>query len=204
MMSSKEVFQTPKAKAMYPFVTKPSTKFDPEGKYKITLVLDPKGNEEHRQFLRRLKQHLDDGATQLSKKLENMPWKKHLRAEDKSDTGLYEVTFKSSFPPRIFDAAGNKINGDLNVGNGSVVRVAYSWVPYEGFKGGVALYFQAIQIIELVEYAGGEAADYGFEQEEGWNVEARFNELSGQEGKPPEENWEPGEQSPIPEDEIPF
>jgi hypothetical protein len=177
-MSSKEVFQSPKAGCLFAFVTRPSTKFDTEGKYKVSLVLDPKGNEEHRKFLVQLKVLLADAAAAAKIPFKNLPWHKHLRQEDKSDTGLYEVTFKSQYAPKVFDAVGNKINGDLNVGNGSEVRIAYKWAPYEGFGGGITLYFQAIQIIKLVEYAGGEASDYGFAEEQGWNVEERFKEVS--------------------------
>jgi hypothetical protein len=209
-MSAKEVFQTPKAIAMYPFVTKPNTKFDAEGQYKITLVLDLKNNEEHRQFLRTCKGYVEETANLLKKKIEKMPWRKHLRREDKSDTGMYEVTFKSGYAPRVFDAAGNKINGDLNVGNGSVVKVAYAWAPYEGFGGGVVLYFQALQILELVEYAGGEASDYGFTPTDGFNVEQRFEQATSPQPEDdfaapkagvvygPEQQAPPDDDSPIP------
>jgi hypothetical protein len=201
-MSSKEVYVSPKAEAMYPFVTKPSTKFDPDGTYKITLILDPK-SEEHLGLLRCLKAHLEDAQKELKiEKAKNLPWRRHLRTEDKSDTGKFEVTFKSQFPPRVFDAVGNKVTGDLNVGNGSVVKVAYKWAPYAGFGGGVALYFQAIQIIELVEYAGGEASDYGFEPEQnGFNVEDKFAAAAGA-GEPAPSDAQAASQTP--DDEIPF
>ena len=175
-MTEKQLYLTPMASAMYPFLTKPSTQFDKEGVYKITLLFDP-SQREHKAFLTCLRGHLEEGQKALSEKVKNLPWRKHLRREDKSDTGLYEVSFKSGYAPRIFDAAGNKVTGDLNVGNESIVKVAYKFAPYKGFGGGIAMYLQAVQVIELVEWSGGEASDYGFAQESGdFNVEKRFAE----------------------------
>ncbi len=200
-MAEKELFLTPKARAMYPFLTKPSTKFDKDGVYKVTLLFDPKVEVE-KAFLAQLRGQLTEAEKTLkNKNAAQVPWRKHLRLEDKSETGLFEVTFKSNFPPRLFDAVGNKITGELNVGNDSIVIVAYKYAPYEGFGGGIALYLQAVQIHELVEWLGGTAEDYGFtKQEDGWNVEKKFEQAA--DDAPPatdeEAAGQPQTDSPIP------
>jgi len=201
-MAEKQLYLTPRAEAMYPFLTKPSTQFDKEGTYKVSLLLDP-GNQEHKDFLVRLKGHLEEGQKTLKdKKANNKPWKKNKRVEDGSETGLFEVQFKSQYPPRLFDAVGNKVTGDLNVGNGSIIRVAYKFAPYEGFGGGIAMYLQAVQILELVEWSGGAASDYGFTSETGaFNVEDRFAGAMAEEGQSPQNQ---DSHQPTADDDIPF
>lgn len=201
-MSSKEMFLTPKAEALYPFVTKPSTKFDKDGKYKITLLLDPTSTD-HLALRKQIRGHLEAAKVELKAAKLNEPWKENVRKEDGTKTGLFEVTFKSDFPPRVFDSVGNKVTGDLNIGNKSIVKVAYKWAPYKGFGGGVALYLHAVQIIELVEYAGGEASDYGFAPEEGaFNVEARFAEAAA--GDEPPVTDDQAQSAPDDDGSIPF
>lgn len=205
-MSAKEVLVTPKAPAIYPFVTKPCTKFNAEGTYKITLLLDP-SNAEHKSFLAHLGAELKKAEVALKMQAKNKPFRKHFRKDDKSDTGLWEVTFKSQYPPRVFDAVGTKINGDLNVGNESIVKVAYCIAPYSGLGGGVTLYFQALQILELVEYNGGAATDYGFGAEDGFNIESRFEGAVPPSDAVPEDVPDFGADAPsdaVFEDDLPF
>ena len=57
-------------------------------------------------------------------------------------------------------------NGQLLIGNGSKVRVAYTENVYEPFGGGINLYLNAVQVIELVEYQNKSAQAYGFDVEE--------------------------------------
>jgi hypothetical protein len=56
----------------------------------------------------------------------------------------------------------------VDIGWGSKVKVSYSPVPYTvNGKSGVTMYFNAVQIIELVEYE----AQTGFEVEDGYKGE---------------------------------
>jgi len=95
-----------------------------------------------------------------------MPIKRELDKDDKP-TGRYVVSFKTGekFPPGVFDRFGRVIPKDTLVGNESRVRVAYLPSEYTAFGGGVALYLNAVQVIELVEYKSQTAAGYGFEVE---------------------------------------
>ena len=72
----------------------------------------------------------------------------------------------------VFDAHGKPIKDQLSIGNGTVARVAYTLIPYWVSKAinGVKLRLDAVQIIDLKEYAGKTAAGFGFEEEEGFSV----------------------------------
>lgn len=93
-----------------------------------------------------------------------MPIKRELDIDDKP-TGRYYVTFKTGekFKPPVFDKFGIAIPETILIGNESRVRVAYSPAPYDAFGGGIALYLNAVQVIELVEYRASTADAYGFE-----------------------------------------
>jgi hypothetical protein len=113
----------------------------------------------------------------------------------KTPTGLWHATFKTSerFKPKLFDDEGHPI--DVMVGNGSKVRVNYTPAAYEGLGGGITLYLNAVQVVELVEYvSGGRATDYGF-------VESpRVAETAVPAGL--EDEWETAPESG--NDELPF
>lgn len=84
---------------------------------------------------------------------------------DEKPTGRYYVTFKTGvkFKPGVFDKFGQVIPDTVLVGNESKVRVAYSPSEYTAFGGGIALYLNAVQVLDLVEYKPQNAAGYGFE-----------------------------------------
>lgn len=69
----------------------------------------------------------------------------------------------------VFDANGKPI--DVNIGNGSVVKIAFSVIPYwKSVKSnGISLFLDAVQVLDLKEYSGGGNADaFGFAKEEGY------------------------------------
>lgn len=71
----------------------------------------------------------------------------------------------------LFDAANKRVTKDPKLGQGSVVKAAFSMSPYhmvtdDSNKFGMSFRLQAVQIIELVPYGGGSAESYGFEEEE--------------------------------------
>ena len=70
--------------------------------------------------------------------------------------------------PGIVDAKKKPIKA--NVGGGSVIKVAFEPVPYYNAAAGsgVSLRLKAVQVLDLVEYGGG---DYGFDEEEGYTAE---------------------------------
>ncbi len=46
--------------------------------------------------------------------------------------------------------------------------MSYGYAFYEQMGGGVKLYLQAVQVLDLVEWNGGSADDYGFKEEKGF------------------------------------
>lgn len=177
-------YVTPAGIAQYPYLSKPDTKFNPDGEYKMKLeVSDPTG-------VQALVTFLDEQivkSVELAKK-EN-PGKK-IKTGDapysiNEDSGKITVSFKLKAKvtpkngepfeqrPAIFDAKGKPLQ-DVNVGGGSKVKVAYEVVPfYTALVGAsISLRMKAVQVIDLKEFSGGASAEgYGFGEEDGYEAE---------------------------------
>ena len=71
----------------------------------------------------------------------------------------------------IFDSKGKPLPKDIEIGNGSRVRVAYSILPFHMSKvnNGLSLRLEAVQVIELRQY-GANAENFGFKEEEGYSA----------------------------------
>ena len=158
-MNKKQFKISPKGLIYYPFLFTPQTQFNPEGTFKVDLECDP-NMPEHKAFLRELKD--------MTPKGEKPPYKKQKHPESKEETGNYIVTFKTGYKPQVFDAKGNEITKDCNVGNGTLARIAYESNHYKGFGGGINLYLKSVQILDLVEYKGASAEYYGFDEQDGY------------------------------------
>ena len=73
--------------------------------------------------------------------------------------------------PALYDAKGKPITSDVNVGNGSTIKVAFEPVPYtmaSTKQVSLSLRMKAVQIIDLQEFegSGASAKTYGFGEEE--------------------------------------
>jgi hypothetical protein len=143
-MANLNKFVTPKGTAQYPWLTKADTKFSEEGVFKVSLAV-PEG--EAKAFAKAVQDAFvaEYGQQKLAKA--HMPFKK-------DDSGNLVFNFKSKLKPRLYDAAGKPITGDVSVGGGSVIKVSGAFGPYnKGANTGVALYLNAVQIINLVEFS---------------------------------------------------
>lgn len=160
-MSKKNTFVTPKGTAAYPWLTKADTKFSAEGVYKTSLVLDTSAAKGFQEAIKAA--FVDEfGQSKLAKA--HLPWK-----ED--DNGNVIFSFKSKMKPRLFDSKGKAITNDPAVSGGSIIKVSGAFGPYnKGVNMGVALYLNAVQIIELVEYSSSP-----FGEEEGGYVASNDN-----------------------------
>jgi hypothetical protein len=184
-------YVSPAGIAQYPYLTKPDTKFNPDGEYKLKLEIPADQAQDIVTFLD--EQH---ELAQAKAKKDN-PGKKIKEGsapyEVNEDTGKVSVSFKlkakvtpkSGDPfeqkPAIFDAKGKPLQ-DAKIGGGSKVKVAYELVPYyTAIAGaGVSLRMKAVQVIDLVEYGGGAGADaYGFGEEDGYEAENTPAEQNG-------------------------
>ena len=163
-MAKKENKISPLGEAKWAHVHEPKPPFEGqgEGKYMIDVVFE-KGSEWDALGQEVAKDIKDNG-------FKNMPIKQE-KTKEGEPTGRFYITFKTGeqYPPKVFDRFGQIIPSDVLIGNGSTVRVCYTKDTYNGFGGGVTFYFNAVQVVDLVEYKGGSAEDYGFPVEEGNN-----------------------------------
>lgn len=156
----KERKKTPIGEAKWAHIRKPKDAFDNTGspKYQIDVVFDPK-DKEWKEWATDLRERVE------AAKLSNVPIKPE-KNQDGEATGRFFATFKTGeqYPPKVFDADGrDDTAADYLIGNGSTVRIGYTESEYTGFGGGITLYLSAIQIIELNEYSGSSAKDFGFD-----------------------------------------
>jgi hypothetical protein len=163
-MAKRESRVSPLGEAKWAHVHTPKDAFEGEGegKFQIDVVFEPGGEWDA------LGNEIE-AAYKKNPKYKHKPLKKEMDQNDEH-TGRYYITFKTGaqYPPKVFDKYGKDIPSDVNVGNGSTVRVNYTMDHYDhrGNKG-ITFYFNAIQVTDLVEYKGKNADDYGFEVEEG-------------------------------------
>lgn len=161
-MAKKVTIILPRATAVWPKLNEVDVyqPVDKKGK--------PSGAEKRR-FLTRLKfedaDHVKVDAF-LKKALKDfdiedgkLPWKK-----DKKTGELHlEATSGEDYPPPFFDAKGNEVpRSKVKIGGGSTIKLDVTVNPYTGFGGGINLYINSVQLIELKQRAASR-----FEAEEG-------------------------------------
>lgn len=177
MAQAPNVFTTPKGIAQYPWLSKPDTKFDEEGQYKVNLILS---QEDAKPLIQQINESFAQNLKEETKKNKgkdiktaNPPYSDELD-DDGKPTGNIVIKFKSKaiYPPAIFDAQGNVMK-DSNIWGGSEIRVNGSIAPYYVplIGAGVSLRLRAVQVIEYVEGGTGSADRFGFEEVEGGFVQ---------------------------------
>lgn len=196
----KEVILTsPKGIAKWAKLTKPDTKFKPEGEYSITLLLDPE-DAATVEFIDSLKKAHEEGFSAAKKaepkkkfKLEDIKVKDDTNKEG-VPTGKVAVSFnckaagarkdgtKWAFRPAVLDAKGKPVPADVLIYGGSVVKIAYSLrhtaMPTGSFY--TTFNLKAVQVIVLKSQSDRDAAYYGFKEEEGYGAEAEATDGGGE------------------------
>lgn len=176
-------FVTPIGVAQYPHLTKPDTKFNPDGEYKVSLELDASAAEEIVSFLdEQFEQSVANAKKEnAGKKIKEGDVPYSVNEENGKVTVRFKlkakVTPKKGEPwdqkVAIFDAKGKPIVDDIKIGGGTKMKVSYELVPYyTAIAGaGISLRVRAVQIIELVEYgSGAQAGSFGFGEEDGYEA----------------------------------
>ena len=177
-------YVTPIGVAQYPYLTKPDTKFNPDGEYKVNLEIDSQDATEIMSFLD------EQLALSVEKAKEENKGKKIKEGDApysvNEDTGKVTLKFKlkakvttksgETFDQKVavFDAKGKPITETPYIGGGSKMKVSFEVIPfYTALVGaGVSLRVRAVQIIELHEYSGGASAGaFGFGEEDGYEAE---------------------------------
>lgn len=192
-MNTNEKFVSPTGTAEWPRLNTPDTKFNPEGDYKVTLVIPAKGNEKFLQFLD--EQHA--AAVQVIK--EENPGKKMKTADAPysidENTGDIKVRFKMKakitskktgktydMKPILVDASGAPCP-TVEVKGGSRIKVSFSCAPYYTalVGAGLSLRLVGVQVLKLGEGGSGAAtaAALGFSAEEGFVAAEEESEQFG-------------------------
>jgi len=177
-----ERLNTPVGEARWAHVQKPKPSLDGTPKYQIDVVFAPTDTQWH-VFGK------DIGARVKASGGKHNPIRWETQKDDTGKdvkTGNLVVTFKTGaqFKPSLFDKYGRALADGTLIGNGSKVRVNFSPVAYEGFGGGITLYLNAVQVLDLVPYAPKTADSYGFAVEDPPPVEDVMS------GEPPPEDEE--------------
>lgn len=145
---------SPYAEALFPHLTSPDTyrARNGEGRYNVSLVLDPKVPE-HARFLQELE---ETGKFLVGEKVE-LPIKDHL---DRSGlaTGKKTVKCSSKYAPKLYDRFNQPLPEGVVISSGSVIAVSVKPTAYQD-KTGISLYLQAVQVKEIRERG---AESYGF------------------------------------------
>lgn len=206
-MAKKIRLTSPKGIAKYPWLTKPSTKFNTDGVYQVKLLVDP---EEAKDFIAEIDKYVDESykiaceehKKDIKKIKKSYPYE--METDDEGEeTGKIEIKFKrnATFKDKdtgetvrvtlsFFDSKGKAIEAVKPLFGGSTIRVNCNVSPYY-MKGeaGVTLYINAVQIIKAV--LGGDGSSYGFgNEEDGFSEEAdnSFDEGEGNGTTTDEEN----------------
>ena len=170
----KEKLLTPVGNAKWAHVFKPEEAFSKKEKpkFKIDVCFD-EANPDWKPFCANIRAMVDALPASIDEDTgkpakRKYPMKREMDKDDKP-TGRWFIQFKSGeqYPPKVFDKFNQPMDGSKLIGNESKVRISCIAQSYEGFGGGITLYMNAVQVIELVEYKGSTAESYGFTAEAG-------------------------------------
>jgi hypothetical protein len=186
-----ELVKSPEGIAVYPWLNKPDTKFNPDGEYRTKLRIPA---EEAQGFITKLMAIYEANVAEQTKiakkkvKAANLPWAETFDEEGNED-GFIEFSFKrkakvtmkdgSQFESKValFDSANNPLPADVSVYGGSTIVIAAEVVPYytATVGAGITLRLKAVQVKKLVQGGGnGGASSFGFDaDEDGYKAPAK-------------------------------
>jgi hypothetical protein len=128
----------------------------PSGAAKRRFITRVKFNDEdHRKVDDFLKQCLKDFNLEDGK----LPWKK----DKKTGELTLEATSGEKYRPPVFDARNCKVPAMVIIGGGSTIKLDVTVNPYRGFGGGINLYINSVQLLDLKQRDGNR-----FEETEGF------------------------------------
>lgn len=211
----KEIIVSPLGTAEWAKVIEPGDAYE-EGnppEWTLDLVLDPGKVAAHYDFISQIEQwfaELHGAKARVAER--GWPFRDHLDAEKKAD-GLTTVRFKRNTiskkgnpipAPVIVDAKKKPWNRELLIGNGSKVKVGFTYFGWER-KGqfGISLDLAAVQVIDLVPYEAPDPTG-GFDEEEGYEVEEAQETAGFREEAAPLASRRGPRPEPESEEEVPF
>lgn len=173
-MAKKNLITSPIGKAMWPHLTTPDTKFQPDGEYHVKLNVQ---QADAADLIAKIDQGMADSLV-LAK--ERNPDTKKFKVADppytQEDDGSYsfsyklkaKVTPKKGDPfmqrPALFNADATPLAADVRIGGGSAIRCSCEIIPFwtQLVGAGVTLRLRAVQIVNLVAYGAPPADYFGF------------------------------------------
>ena len=178
---------SPKGKANWCKVKEPERTFNAKGTYATEVICDP-SEPAVELFVNKLRELRDSAFVESKESLKPAVAAKLNKKEvftevlddEGNDTGLIKFKFKldnvddkerGKNKVNVVDAGRKPIKDIPLVGNGSIIRCEAYANPYYMANGnviGISLMWKSMQIIELVEYAGGST---GFDVEDGYTAE---------------------------------
>ena len=177
----KQTITTETGVALYPWLTKPDTKFNEDGEYKVNLVLSKENAAPIIQVIKNVHEENYKQVLKASKKKTmkqaNPPFSEQLD-DDGNPTGniIFKFKSKAAYKPAIFDAKQNPLV-DPAIWGGSEIKVNAVLYPYNSPMSGVgvSLKLRAVQVIRLVEGSEG-AGRFGFDETSGYDVKDGVDE----------------------------
>jgi len=186
MAAKKERFITPVGTLVWPKlnevdVYQPMKNGKPSGAPKIRFITrfkidDPKAHAKVEAFLEEKMKELcaDCDSPRLS----------CFKIDKKTKEITLEATSGEKYRPPVFDAKNKKLSPEIVIGGGTKAKLDLTINGYDGFGGGINLYINAVQVLDLVE--GGQRGSQ-FEEADGYEAEeGRTEEQStfGQDADP--------------------
>lgn len=177
-------FTTPAGEYLFPKLLDPDFKFNPEGLFSCTIILEP--TPENVEFMATLEGEYEEQMAALKEehgdhiKMADKPWGPEVDYETKVETDRFAIKTKMKHhietkagkswtqSPKVFDTLGQPVRKDASIGSGSIGRLSFELVPYYTAMvgAGVTLRLKAAQVIEAKAFASRSAEDYGFPVEE--------------------------------------
>lgn len=175
------IIRTPVGKAQWAHLTVADTKWNPDGEYKVNLVLEAGKAKDLMKQLDKIQadnyaKAKDENPKKAAKIVDQNPYEEEMD-DSGNETGNIVFKFKMKArgqtrngetferKPALVDGKGKPItNRDFKIGNGSELAVAFETVPYyipATNIASVALRLKAVQIVNLLEYGGGDT--FGFD-----------------------------------------
>lgn len=189
-------YVTCKGKAIYPHLRTPDTFEGNDLGFTIRLMPSVEDAQKFEEFLR---SELDKTASLPEFAGKNLNDRNALIGMSETQEGdtVFKFKTKSTYKTKsgdimnrvipIYDSQGKPLPKNVDVGHGSIVKVAFSIHPYYKTKTikGLTLYLNAVQVLEMVERSDERSAEsFGFGAESGGYVAPEGNEAIGEDDIP--------------------
>ena len=139
-------------KAEYCWITEPDTKFDPQGKYHIDLLVKKAEAEQVVKVINDAigKKIADNFKSKTGGKVEQV--KRAPLPFEKKEDGSYIFKIKSKFKPKVWDKDRKELDPNTYIWKDTTMWVQFKLNPYDTTVGiGCSLYMNNIQVDNLVQ-----------------------------------------------------